>query len=243
MLDRPGRRIVPCGMYRIPVVVAMVLALGCGGAGRPEQEAPVPAVRTPVPPPEPPASPAEPEPPHSWVDDAVRAALDWEVMPGTNEEPEPGREAELRVFFEGHPEYQDPASREVLADIACALGTEQGHARLAAGITYEPVVVDVAADDWKVLLVHQTPWCTSDDWSYYSAEVGDGTESRGLKLAQAGPQNDVVVVKRGEAELLRLPLSGQGYLLLRPDHEPVDIGHGMSDGVLAELDRALADEG
>lgn len=39
-------------------------------------------------------------------------------------------------------------------------------------------------------------------------------------------------MKLGEAEVKRIPLENQGYLLLKDGGEPEDLGHDMPEGII-----------
>lgn len=179
-----------------------------------------------VPPPPPAAEPPPPPPPPAWIDDAVTDALEWEVMPGTDGEPEPGRAEELRAFFTTHPQYADAETREGLADGACGLGgVEAAHERLQAPPTPEPLVVEVEGDDWAVVIGHVDVLCTSDDWAYYSHEAMTAAEELGATVGYANADVSALVVRSSDRELARVPLEGQGFLGLKAGGEPTAIGY------------------
>lgn len=222
----------------------LLLALACSGL--PGGETPVaeaPPVETP-PAEAPPTEPTPAETPANggdpaWVADAVKQALEWEIMPGTTGEPEPGRADQLRTFFLAHPEYADPARREPLALHACGLGTEAAHTYLTSPPPKTPVEISVTTDDWRVVVAHASKHCTSDDWSYYTSEVGQALDARGVKYEYGGPDNDVAVVKRDGAEVGRIPLTGQGFAAARAGKAPIEVEYATTDTVLAGLDPYL----
>ncbi|MCA9489814.1 MAG: hypothetical protein KC621_07815 [Myxococcales bacterium] len=214
---------------RLGVTVA-ALTLACGG-----METPVEPTSAPVDPPEvvepEPAAPPEPEDPTAWVDEAVREALDWEIMPGTSgEEGDDGQRAEaLRTFFLAHPEYAEAEAREPLAAHACGMdGTEAAHEWLTNPPPKVPLVIEVDDDEWRLLVAHADVHCTSDDWAWYSSEAISGAEARGAKTAWAGPDEDLVVVRVGGEERIRLPLTGQGFFVARANAKPGEIAYDPS---------------
>lgn len=204
-----------------------LMLLGCGLL---PEKPPAPVEAAPAPPPAvvvpaPPAAPTGDAP--AWVEAAVAEAISWEEMPGTTGEEDDGTRANaLRAFFLAHPEYADAGRRERLAAEACGLGgTEQAHAHLVNPPKKEPLVVEVTSADWKLFVGHASHNCTSDDWGYYSSEHAQGAEARGITTRYAGPANDVVVVQRDGKELLRIPLSDQGFVVAKPGGEPLELGY------------------
>ncbi len=181
-----------------------------------------------------PALPAEPAPAEApeasaWVEEAVEAALEWEIMPGTSGEPAPVRAGELRAFFTSHPEYADPERRGQLADPACGLGsTEAAHERLQSPPEATPLVVEVTRKDWAVVVAYADVMCTSDDWTYYSHDALEAGEQAGALTAYANADEPVVIVRSGEEELARVPLEGQGFKVLRAGEDPREIGYDPS---------------
>lgn len=130
------------GLGAIAVAAGVFFAsLGCAGFTGSEAPTPVSEVAAgpqPAVPPAPDVAPAGVAPPADaaaaadppWIADAVAEALDWEVMPGTTEDPDDGtRAAELRTFFLAHPEYADASRRTALSADGCAVGTEAAHTR------------------------------------------------------------------------------------------------------------------
>lgn len=170
-----------------------------------------------------------------WVEAAVREALEWEVMPGTTAVEDPTRPPALRAFFLGHPEYEAADRRAALADLACAFGTEEAHKRLSAPAAPAPYVVELTDPSGRVVLAHASSWCTSDDWSWFTNEVGEALKGRGIPYAYAGAEYNELVLRRGEAEVARFPLSGQGYLATELGRAPTEIGHSMVEDVLPAL--------
>lgn len=214
-------------MVRIPLWIGSFIGvlLGCAGAGT-EGEIDHP-------PEEPHVAPA----PANWIDEAVTDALDAEVMPGTDGEPEPGRQAEVRTFFETHSEYADPKRLALLLEEAC-LGVERSHEQLLTPPPKEPLIVEVTAAQWKVVVAHADSACTSDDWSWFTNEVSEALKKEGIVYAYAGPSHSEVVIRKPSLEKLQnQPLDGQGYLALSPDRPPEEIGHDMVDTVLERLHR------
>lgn len=222
-------------------LVGVLLGLGCGGVeallnpaleplepGVEEPGAEAPGVEEPKQP-----EPKQPEP-EDWIEIAVEEALGWEEMPGTtmDEDYAEQRRGELRTFFEAHEVYADPQEREKLADLACAFQIEGAHERLRSPKPREAAEVEVDGDGWRLVVAHASGWCTSDDWSWFTAEVGEALEGTGIVYAYAGAENDVLVVRRGGAEVARHPLEGQGYLLLAEGRPPGEAPHDMVDGVL-----------
>jgi len=184
----------------------------------------------------PPAAPAEapaaePDKPAEpgqdvWIEDAVNEALDNEMMPGTSGDPEPGREDALRAFFQAHPEYRTAESREPLWAHACGLdGTEAAHAFLANPPPRTPIEVEVEGHDWRVFVAHASVYCTSDDWSVYSYEASEAAKERGAITAYGNAQADAVIIRSGDRELTRIPLSGQGYIAVRAGVDPLPIAY------------------
>lgn len=180
------------------------------------------------------ASPAAP-PDDSWIDEAVEQALDWEEMPGTTRDDDPVHTEALRSFFKTHPEYRDPARRQALADMACALGTEQAHERLMKPNKPAPMAVEVSGPQWQVVVAHASDWCTSDDWSVFTHTVGEAARARGIAYAYAGAEVSEVVVTAAGAEQARLTLSGQGYLMAKANAPSRGAGHDLPDGVISEM--------
>lgn len=175
-----------------------------------------------------PAAPAAREAP-AWLDEAVEAALEWEIMPGTTGEPTPERAEELRAFFASHPEYEDPQRRALLADPACGLAsTEAAHELLQAPAETEPLVVEVSGEGWAVVVAHVDVLCTSDDWTTYSHDALQAGADAGATTAYASADNPVVLVRAGEQELARVALEGQGFLVVRAGQEPAEIGYDPS---------------
>ncbi len=219
--------------------VALCLVLGCGGLVEP-QAPPAPAVVPPViaavEPGAASAAPAAEEPTGAdpaWVAEAVAEALDWEVMPGTTEEPDDGkRAAQLRVFFLAHPEYADATRRSGLAADACAISTEAAHERLVSPPTKVALEIAVESDNWRILVAHAAVLCTSDDWSYYTNEVDVGVTAKGAQYAYAGAEHDVIVVRRAGVEVARIPLQGQGYVVAANGRAPLELEHNMADAVI-----------
>lgn len=170
-------------------------------------------------------------PDDAWIAGAVTEALDWEVMPGTDGgEPDPARAVALRTFFKAHPEYRDPARRAALAREACGLeGTEAAHKYLTSPPPRAPVVVEVAAQDWKLFLVHRDQHCTSDDFAWYASEAAEAARTHGAAVEWAGPTNDALVVRAQGREVARIPLSGTGYLLARSGRTPRGTDYGPQE--------------
>lgn len=222
----------------IPLLALSVLA--CSGLGDPAtpvvQDRAAPAVPSAplAPAPEAPIPPAPPAPDTvAWVDQAVGEALAWEVMPGTTDDPDDGtRAAALRTFFLAHPEYADAARRAPLADHACAIGTEASHERITKPPARVPLEVAVDKESWRLVVAHSAVLCTSDDWSWYTHEVGEAVGAMGIQYEHAEAENDVVIVRRGGAEVARLPLEGQGYVVAGAGRSPLALGHDMSAGVI-----------
>lgn len=175
----------------------------------------------------------------AWVAAAVEEALAWEIMPGTTGEPEPGRAGELRAFFLGHPEYADATRRAALAEHACGIGTEGAHTQLTAPPAKVALELTVDAADWRVVVAHASTHCTSDDWSWYTSEVGEALQARGVAYGYGGPDHDVAVVRREGVEVARLPLAGQGFAAVRAGAAPIEVEYGPTEGVLAALDPYL----
>lgn len=218
-----------------------LLALACAGIPDPEENPdpvltppPVATEATPAPAEAPPAAPnGDPE----WVAKAVAEALEWEVMPGTEGEPDDGtRAAALRTFFLAHPEYADTARRERISFEACGLGTEAAHEWLTNPPPKTPAIVEVTTDAWEVFVAHSPNNCTSDDWSWYSNEASEASIARGAVSGYAGPNNDVVVVQRDGRELARIPVKEQGFLVARAGAEPKEIGYAPTSELMPELD-------
>jgi hypothetical protein len=176
-----------------------------------------------------------------WVESAVSEALGWEVMPGTTGEDDDGtRAAALRTFFQAHPEYRDPDRRALLAAEACGLGgTEQAHAWLANPPAPKALDVEVTSPDWAIFVAHADQNCTSDDWSYYSTEVGEAAAARGAGNHYAGAGTNAVVVRMAGSELIRIPLQGQGFLVARAGAEPQDLAYAPTPELLPALDLAF----
>jgi len=207
---------------------AWVFVMGCSTPQLPTA-ATAPAVADPGPGDE---EKGDPMPP--WVDAAVQEAVDWEEMPGTTSEDDPARRDALRAFFLAHPVYEDPARRQALADMACAMGTEAAHERLAKQPPAKPMVVEVKGPAWRLVVAHASDWCTSDDWAYFTHTVDEGVTARGIDYAYAGAEVSEVVVTSGGAEQARLTLDGQGYLLAKANARSQDAAHDMPDGVLEQ---------
>lgn len=227
-------------------VLQLGLLLACAGAGSNAPPAPDALAADAAPvvggAPGGPAAPAAPIAPAdlAWLEPAVAEALAWEVMPGTTDEPDPARADALRAFFLAHPEYGDPARREALAAEACGLGgTEAAHAWLRAPPPREPLVVDVTDEDWKVFVAHAAHHCTSDDWTWYTAEASQEATARGAATAYGTPTHDALVVRRGDVEVARVPLAGQGFLAARAGRDPKPIAYAPTPEVLPELDAYL----
>jgi hypothetical protein len=198
--------------------MAVGLALGCAGP----QALPEPAAQ-----PAPVAAHAA-----DWIEAAVDRALEGEVMPGTTEEPDPAREPLVRAFFEAHGEYSDPKRLEELLSLGC-LGVEDAHERLRAPPPKDPLVVEVTAEDWKVVVGHAETPCTSDDWSWFNNDIREAVEARQIVYAYGGASNGEVVVRNAAAEKLKShPLEGQGYLLLSSAHPPREFGHDLPTAVI-----------
>ena len=224
-------------MQRVAVALGWV-CLGCAGiAPTPPTEVPSPPpVADRPPPPTPPPAPTPPPEPPNWIAEAIEEAVQWEVMPGTSGEEEPGRRDELRGFFEAHPEYEDPQKREGLADLACGMGTEGGHAWLMKPEPKTPAVVQVSSDEWRVVLAHASHWCTSDDWAWFTNEVAEEARKHGIQYAYAGATNDVMVVMHGEEQVARYPLSEEGYLFAAPGRESENTDHDLPEFVISAMD-------
>ena len=195
-----------------PLLVGLTLA--CAGA-------PTPTTGTPV--------------DEGWVAAAVEEALDWEVMPGTTGDPEPGRAEALRAFFLAHPEYQDPERRAGLADLACAFGTEEAHTRLTQPTPAVPFVVEVTEPSWRLVVIHAGDWCTSDDWAWFTNEIGEALQTHGIQSVYADASHNAVVVQRGGQEAGRYPLEGTGYLALQAGRAPEDTAHDLPESVMSQL--------
>lgn len=228
----------------------LLLLLACAGIPNPEEypdpvltpdATPAPAEPTPLAPLAPPAPPGPPavaangDP--AWIAEAVAAALEWEVMPGTTGEPDDGtRAAALRTFFLAHPEYIDATLRERLASEACGLGTEGAHEWLTKPPPKTPAIVEVNTDAWEVFVAHSQYNCTSDDWSWYSSEASEAASARGAVTGYAGANNDVVVVQREGRELARIPVKEQGFLAARAGAEPKELGYSPTPELVPDLD-------
>ncbi len=180
-----------------------------------------------------------------WVDGAVGEALVWEIMPGTTGDEDDGhRAAELRSFFLAHPEYRDPARRVILSRHACGLGgTEAAHRYLSGPPPRETLVIDVTVDDWRLLVVHADDYCTSDDWTYYSNDAQQAGIALGAATEYAGPDVVDVAVRRGGVEQSRLPVTGQGYLMVRAGQDPLDLEYSptFKDDMEQYFERDLPD--
>jgi len=190
---------------------------------------------TPVPTPSPVATP-DPAPDFAWVDQAIGDALEWEEMPGTTM-PEgwaEERSPQLRAFFEAHPEYEDPRTREQLADLSCAMGIEDAHDRLTNPEPLATLEIAAAAEDWKVIVAYSRDWCTSDDWAWFTNDVSTAAEAVGVQFEYAGARYSHIQLKRGETEVATHALEGQGYLMLRAGKEPGVAGHGLVSDVLTD---------
>lgn len=230
---------------------------GCSGPSAPPapsggtpSDVPQPAAPTPPPAKAPPAevsatppvgAPPTAEAPSAsndpeWIASAVDEALQWEVMPGTSDEPKPGRSEALRTFFLAHPEYADEGRRAKLAEHACGLGTEGAHDWVTKPRPETPLKVTVSAPDWKVVVAHSSNNCTSDDWSWFNDQVHTGTTERGVGWGYGAPENDVLVVQRDGKEVARHALRGQGYLLVKAGSPPQEVEHSPADSVLEEVD-------
>lgn len=220
-----------------------LVALACAGIPDPEANPdpvlmppPVATEATPAPADKTPA-PVTTNGDPAWVAQAVAEALEWEVMPGTEGEPDDGtRAAALRTFFLAHPEYADAARRERLSSEACGLGTEAAHEWLTKPPPKTPAIVEVSTDAWEVFVAHSQYNCTSDDWSWYSNETSEAAIARGAVSGYAGPNNDVVVVQRDGREVARIPVKEQGFLVARAAAEPKEIGYSPTPELLPELD-------
>lgn len=233
----------------IPLIALSVLA--CSGLGAPatpvvQERAAPPVPSAPVASaPEAPILPVPPAPDTvAWVDQAVAEALEWEVMPGTTGDPDDGtRAAALRTFFLAHPEYADAARRTPLADHACAIGTEASHERITKPPARVPLEVTVDKDSWQLVVAHSSVLCTSDDWSWYTHEVSEAMGAMGIQYGYAPAGNDVVIVRRGGAEVARLPLEGQGYVVAGAGRSPLELGHDVSAGVIEAVSKYFGTEG
>ena len=165
----------------------------------------------------------------AWVEEAVEDALDNEIMPGTTGEPEPGREDALRAFFQAHPEYRDAERRAPLWEHACGLGgTEEAHEYITNPPPKAPVEVEVEGDDWRVFVAHAAGHCTSDDWGWYTAEATESAQAFGAVTAYGNADTDALVIRSKGKELLRMPLSGKGYIVARASQAPKQLGYDPS---------------
>ena len=220
-----------CGMRQSTALLPLLLAtaLACSGIGT---EDPLPAEvsppdPTPAPVPEPDA-PDEDEGPTGWIDEAI----EMETMPGTSGDESEERMKELRAFFLAHPEYEDPAELEKLADLACGYGLEEAHVKLHDPEPRTPRTVTVEKPGWKLMVAYSEYHCTSDDWSWFTNEVREAVSPKGVGWDYAGATHDVLVVKLGDEEVQRVPLEGQGYLMLHDGKDPQHAGHDMPEGVI-----------
>lgn len=184
------------------------------------------------------STPPQPPPP-DWIEAAVQDALAAEQMPGTTGEEDPARPGQLRSFFAAHPEYADQTRLDALLADACADGIEGTHARLLDPPPRAPLVVEVGADPWRLVVIHAASRCTSDDWSWFTHEVEEAMGARGVPTAYADADHDAVVVQRAGQELGRYPLSGQGYLALEAGRAPVEAAHAPPEEVITALNAAL----
>ncbi len=227
---------------------ALVLVLACGGGGsevepeaapEPEEE---PEDAPDAEPEE--ATDAEPEEggDEAWIDAAIDRALEMETMPGTSGEASEERRDELRAFFQKHPEYEDEAELDKLADLACAFGIESAHERLHHPEPLTPYVVEVDKPGWKLVVAHASYHCTSDDWSWFTNDVQTAVTAKGILWDYANADHDVLVVKLGGEEVARVPLQEQGYLMLQEGQLPLDVGHDMPEGVIAEASKVFGVE-
>jgi hypothetical protein len=192
-----------------------LFALACGGRA-------VPA-----------SSPSEP-----WIDEAVAEALSWEIMPGTEAEEDDGtRAAALRAFFAAHPEYADPAKREALGRHGCGPDlTEGAHAFLNSRTPKETVYVDAPGTGWGLVAAYADVLCTSDDWTWFTAEVNQAASERGFLTTYADAKAGTIVVREGGKEVGRAVLEGQGYVLMKAGARPVLVGHDTPDTVIEAMD-------
>ena len=207
----------------------LAVAMGCSPPSAPS----APPATSPVPSPPaesvPPSSPPPAKPVAAWVEAAVEEALWAEVMPGSTDEPAPGRKAALRTFFEAHPEYRDPDKREPLWAHACGLGGVEGaHKWLTHPPPKTPEVVTVDTDDWKVFAAFTDHHCTSDDWAWTTAETNQAAMEHGAVTGYGNADNNVLVVKLKNKEVARLTFEGTGYVALRAGQKPL----AMDDGAL-----------
>ncbi|MCA9569208.1 MAG: hypothetical protein KC656_15270, partial [Myxococcales bacterium] len=170
-----------------------------------------------------------------WIEAVIDEAIDMETQPGTSPDGSDEQRARLRAFFEAHPEYREASERQKLADLACAFGIEDAHAKLTSPEPRTPLTVTVTADGWKLVVAHASDWCTSDDWAWFTNDVQTAVTAKGVLWDYAGARNDAVVVMRDGAELVRVPLEGQGYLVLGDGVEKAEIGHDMADGVITSI--------
>jgi len=159
------------------------------------------------------------------------------MMPGTSGDPEPGRAAALRTFFQAHPEYRTAKSRAPLWAHACGLdGTESAHAYITNPPPKKPVEVQVEGDDWRVFVAHADVLCTSDDWSIYSYEANEAAKERGAVITYGNAKVDAVIIRSGDQELKRIELSGQGYIAVRAGQAPLSIPYDPS-GTIEAIDQ------
>lgn len=212
------------------LAVLLATALACGGTPSEAPEPPPEPSEEPQPQPQP--EPEEPEAPDAWIDDAIADAVELETMPGTSGDPGEEHLEELRAFFVAHPEYEDPDERRKLADLACAFGFIDAHERFHDPKARSPYEVTVDGPGWKLMVAHASDHCTSDDWSWFTNEVQTAMTPLGVQWAYAGANHDVLVVKRGEDDVKRIPLENQGYLMLKDGGEPEDLGHDMPEGII-----------
>ena len=70
--------------------------------------------------------------------------------------------------------------------------------------------------------------CTSDDWTAYSHAALEAGAQAGAVTGYADARRTVLLVRAGEEELARVPLEGQGFLVVRAGQEPVPIGYDPS---------------
>lgn len=215
-------------------MLILALLLACGNpAPAPQAAPPTAPSSTPTPPPPPSTTaPTTPGATPAWVAEAVAEALEEEIQPGTTGEAAPGRDVALTAFFIAHPEYENPERRGLLSRDACAVGIEAAHARLVSPPPRTPHVVQVTTGDWRVVAIHAEGLCTSDDWGWFTSEVGEALRPLGVVVEGTTADNDVLVVQVNGAEVARAPLTDDGYTALRPGKAPLQVGHAPTGEVL-----------
>jgi hypothetical protein len=95
--------------------------------------------------------------------------------------------------------------------------------------------VEVNAEDWKVVVAHTDHNCTSDDWSFYTSDLGQQLDPHGVVYAYGDPVNDVAVVTRSGAEVARFPLKGQGFTAARAGKPVEEVEYGMTSEMMPKM--------